>query len=169
MRGYNRVIIMGNLTRDPEIRYTQNQTAVASLSVACNRSVRQPDGSYKDQADFVPVTLWGKSAEAVQKYMSKGSGILVEGRITTNSYTAKDGTKKYVTQVNGESFQFVGGKADGNQQSGGQHQPGSQSRSGSRNKAAAGWGGQDFYCGPVDIDTLEASPQTEAESADIPF
>lgn len=101
----NHVIIAGNLTRDIELRYTSSQRPYARFSVAVNRSVKQPDGSYKDVADFIPVQIWGKTAENCGRYLKKGDNVLIEGRISTRSYEA-NGEKKFVVEVQGDSVQF---------------------------------------------------------------
>lgn len=105
-RGYNRSIIMGNLARDPVVRYTQSKTAVASFTVASNRSVKDGD-SYKDVADYIPVVVWDKLAENAEKFLKKGSGVLVEGRIQTRSYEDQQGNKKYVTEVVANNMIFL--------------------------------------------------------------
>ena len=105
----NSVILAGNLTRDVQCRYTSNNKAVASISIAVNRSVKQSDGTWKDVPDYIPVVLWGKNAENAGKFLHKGDNILVRGRVTTRSYEANtpSGTeKKYVTEVIAEDIQF---------------------------------------------------------------
>ena len=79
MRGFNKAIIMGNVTRDPEIRYTASQKAVASFSVAVNRSWKDANGALREEVAFIPVVVWGKPAETCERYMKKGAGVLVEG------------------------------------------------------------------------------------------
>ena len=101
----NRVVLAGNLTREIELKYTGSQKAYAKFSVAVNRSVKQSDGSYKDVADFIPVTVWGKNAENCERYLKKGDNVLVEGRISTRSYEA-NGEKKFVVEVVAETVQF---------------------------------------------------------------
>ena len=108
MRGFNRAIIMGNVARDPEIRYTATQKAVASFSVAVNRSWKDANGELREEVNFIPVVVWGKAAETCERYMKKGAGVLVEGRINTRSYESKTGEKRYVTEIVADNFQFVG-------------------------------------------------------------
>lgn len=112
MRGYNKAIIMGNVARDPEIRYTATQRAVASFSVAVNRSWKDQNGEIREEVCFIPVVVWGKGAEICERYLKKGGGILVEGRINVRSYEAKTGEKRYVTEIVADNFQFVGGRRD---------------------------------------------------------
>lgn len=95
----NSVWILGNLARDPVIRATRTGRGVASFTVAVNRNYTTPQGETKELTDWVNVTAWGALAEAVGNQLHKGSRVLVEGRYSTRSYDAKDGTKRYVTEV----------------------------------------------------------------------
>ena len=105
---------MGNVTRDPDIRYTVAQKAVATFTVAVNRSWRDQNGEIREDVAFIPVVVWGKTAELCEKYLRKGSGVLVEGRINTRSYEAKaTGEKRYVTEVVADTLQFVGARPEG--------------------------------------------------------
>ena len=153
MKGYNRVTLMGNLTRDPEVRYTQNGMACARFSLAVGYSRKKQDGSYEDAADFPTCVIWGKRAEVIGKYFRKGSGILVEGKIQTGSYQDKNGNKRYTTEVMVQDFNFIGGKKDG-QGSGGGHQTQAPQQG-----QSGGWGRGDF---PGDFE--DSGPE-----ADIPF
>lgn len=95
----NSVQIMGNLTRDPQVRYTQTGRAVASFSVAVNRNYTAPNGEQKQLTDFVNVVAWGPLAEAAGAQLKKATRVLVDGRYSTRSYEAQDGQKRYVTEV----------------------------------------------------------------------
>ena len=101
----NKVVLIGRLTKDPELKFTPGAgTAVTTFTIAVNRKFKregQPD------ADFIPVVVWGKQAESTANYMSKGKLISVAGRIETRSYEAKDGTKRYVTEVVAEEVHFL--------------------------------------------------------------
>ena len=113
MRGYNRVIIVGNVSREPELRYTLNKRAYVRFSVAVGYNWKDQNGELKENVDFIPVVTWGALAEFCGKYLKKGTGVLVEGRIQTGSYEAKDGTgKRYTTDVLASTVQFVGAKKD---------------------------------------------------------
>ena len=101
----NKVILMGRLVADPECKYTQNGKCVASFTLAVNRNFKGPDG--KVEADFVPVILWGKTAEVASNYVHKGQRLLVDGRLQIRSYEAKDGGKRYATEVIGENIEFI--------------------------------------------------------------
>lgn len=101
----NRVVLIGRLTKDPELRFTPgNGTAVTTLTLAVDRY--NPKAAQKE-ADFVPVVVWGKQAEATANYMNKGKLMGVSGRIQTRSYEAKDGTRRYVTEVVADEVQFL--------------------------------------------------------------
>lgn len=112
----NRVILCGRLVKDVDVRYTERGMCVASFTVACNRPAKK---DHPSEADFIPCKAFGKTAETIGNYLAKGSRILLEGRINTGSYTAKDGTKKYTTDVLLDRFEFVesrngSGSADNN-------------------------------------------------------
>lgn len=105
----NSVQLLGRLARDPEVRYTagENPTAVARFTVACNRKYKK---DAEQEADFISCIAFGKTAEFIERYFSKGSSIALNGRIQTGSYTNKDGNKVYTTDVVVESVEFVGSK-----------------------------------------------------------
>lgn len=101
----NKVVLIGRLTKDPELKFTPgNGTAVATFTIAVDRRFSK-DGNR--EADFIPVVVWGKQAESTANYMSKGKLMGVSGRIQTRSYEAKDGTRRYVTEVVAEEVQFL--------------------------------------------------------------
>lgn len=115
----NKVVLIGRLTKDPELKFTPGAgTAVTTLTLAVDRKF-QKDG--QKEADFIPVVVWGKPAESVANYMSKGKLMSVAGRIQTRSYDAKDGTKRYVTEVVADEVQFLewGDKSQASRPSGG--------------------------------------------------
>ena len=120
-RGFNKVILMGNLARDPEIRYSVDKRAMARFAVAVNNTWKDKNGELQESVDFIPVVVWGPSAENCERYLKKGSPVLVEGRIQVRSYEAKDGTgKRYSTDVVASGVTFLGGnKADAGDRSGG--------------------------------------------------
>ncbi|MGI6413460.1 MAG: single-stranded DNA-binding protein [Syntrophomonadaceae bacterium] len=97
----NRVILIGRLTRDPELRYTPNGTAVCSFTLAVSRRYK------RDEADFIPVITWMKLAEHCANYLGKGRMVAVDGRLQVRSYQAQDGQKKWITEVIGEDVQFL--------------------------------------------------------------
>ena len=101
----NKVVLIGRLTADPELRKTGNETSVASFSLAINRPT-----SNEPEVDFINVVAWEKYAENVKKYLTKGSQVAIEGRIQTRNYTDKDGNIKYVTEVVANNVEFLGSK-----------------------------------------------------------
>ena len=109
----NKVELVGRLTRDPEVRYSQgeNASAIARFSIAVNRRFKNAEGNY--DADFINCVAFGKSGEFVEKYFKKGMAIGVTGRIQTGSYTNKDGVKVYTTDVVVEETEFVESKGSG--------------------------------------------------------
>ncbi|WP_105101338.1 single-stranded DNA-binding protein [Microbulbifer pacificus] len=110
----NRTILVGRLTKDPELRYTQQGTAVANFNLAVDRPFKK-DG--QATADFVNCVAWRAPAENLANYMKKGSRIGVDGRIQTRSYEDKDGKNVFVTEVVADNIQFLETKSEGNQQS----------------------------------------------------
>ena len=101
----NKVVLIGRLTKDPELRFTPgNGTAVTNFTIAVDRRFSKEG---QKEADFIPVVVWGKQAESTANYMSKGKLIGVSGRIQTRNYEAKDGTRRYVTEVIAEEVQFL--------------------------------------------------------------
>ena len=91
---YNKVILVGNLTRDVEIRYIQNGTALAKTSIATNRRFKSQNGEQKDETCFIDITLWGRSAEIANQYLKKGSKVLVDGRLTFEQWTDQNGQNR---------------------------------------------------------------------------
>ena len=98
-RSLNRVQLIGNLTRDPELRYTPQGTAVCSFSIATNRSWTTDSGEKKDEADFHKIVAWNKLAELCSQFLAKGRKVYVEGRLTTRTWTGQDGAQKSTTEV----------------------------------------------------------------------
>ena len=106
----NKVILIGRLTRDPELRYTGSNTPVATFSLAVNRPFTNQSG--EREADFINCVVWRKLAETVKNYLSQGSQVAVEGRIQTRNYDDQNGQKRYVTEVIVENIEFVGSRRD---------------------------------------------------------
>jgi single-strand DNA-binding protein len=123
MRGYNRVIIAGNLTKDPELKYTTKGAAICEFNLAINRSWRDESGQQKEEVTFVGVKAWGKTGENIAKFLKKGRPILIEGRIAQDSWDDKQtGQKRSKTYVVAEQFQFLD-SAQGGAGSSGTAQP----------------------------------------------
>jgi len=108
----NKVLLVGRLTRDPEIRTTSGGQNVASLSMATNRFWKDKSGQRQDKTTFHNVILWGRLAEIAGQYLTKGQEAYIEGRIETRKYTAKDGTDRYITEIIAENMQ-LGSKPQG--------------------------------------------------------
>jgi single-strand DNA-binding protein len=104
----NKTIIIGNLTADPEVRYTPGGQAVANFTVATNESWKDKDGNKKEQAEFHRCVAWGRLAELCGEYLAKGRKVYVEGRLQTRSYD-KDGVTRYVTEIKAQDVQFLDG------------------------------------------------------------
>lgn len=104
----NKVFLIGRLTRDPELRYTGSNIAVASFTVAVNRNFTNQSG--EREADFINVVVWRKQAENIKNYLKQGSQIAIDGRIQTRSYDGEDGKKRYITEVVADNVQFLDSK-----------------------------------------------------------
>lgn len=104
----NKVFLIGRLTRDPELRYTSSNIAVATFSIAVDRNFLNAAG--EREADFINIVVWRKQAENVKNYMHKGSQVAIDGRIQTRSYDDTDGKKRYVTEVVADNVQFLDSK-----------------------------------------------------------
>lgn len=111
MAGFNKVFLMGNLTRDPQLSYTPNQTAVVDFGLATNRKWTSKDGERREETCFVDCRAFGRMAENINKYLTKGRPIFMEGRLTFENWTAQDGTKRSRHRVTVENFQFLPGTA----------------------------------------------------------
>ena len=108
----NKVFLTGNLTRDPEVKYTPNGKAVSKLGIAVNRRFKNAETGQTD-VDFFNLTAWEKTAEFCGRYLRKGSRVLIEGRLQTYTYTAQDGTKRSGVDIQVENIEFAGSKRDG--------------------------------------------------------
>jgi len=111
MASFNRVILVGNLTRDVDVRFTKSGTPVTDLGLAVNDRVKRND-EWIDETTFVDVTLWGRTAEIAGEYLSKGSSVLIEGRLKLDTWE-QDGQKRYKLHVVGDRMQMLGGKGGG--------------------------------------------------------
>ena len=107
MMSLNKVLLIGNLTRAPELRYTPSGTAVADLRLAVNRNYATQSGERREETCFLTVVVWGKQAESCGEYLDKGSQIFVEGRLQTRDWESKDGQKRSATEVVAERVQFM--------------------------------------------------------------
>lgn len=126
MPDLNKVMLMGNLTRDPEVRYTPKGSAVGDLSIAINRVYRTDDGQSREEVCYVDIVVWGRQAETCKEYLQKGRPIFVEGRLQLDQWES-NGEKKSKLRVVAERIQFLGG-GQGGGQGGGAPAPGASSR-----------------------------------------
>ena len=114
MASVNKVMLIGNLTRDPEVRYTPKGSAVADIGLAINRYFTMENGEKREETTFVDVVLWGRQAELAQQYLSKGRPVFIEGRLQLDSWEDKNtGQKRSKLRVVGENMQFLGSPRDG--------------------------------------------------------
>ncbi|MEW6517528.1 MAG: single-stranded DNA-binding protein [candidate division FCPU426 bacterium] len=129
MANYNRVLLMGNLTRDPELRYIPNGSAVTNLRLAVNRSYKNQAGELKEEVTYVNVVVWGKQAENCAEYLAKGSSIFVEGRLQSRQWETDDGQKRSTIEVVADRVQFLerkrsaGGESRSERPGGAEHEP----------------------------------------------
>jgi single-strand DNA-binding protein len=112
MASYNRVILVGNLTRDVEVKYTANQTAVTDIGLAVNDRRKTATGDWVDEPTFLDVTLWGRTAEIASQYLSKGSSVLIEGRLKLDTWES-EGQKRSKLRIVGDRMQMLGGRPTG--------------------------------------------------------
>ena len=168
-RGFNKVVLMGNLARDPEVRYTVEKRAWARFTVAVGYTWKNKNGEFQDATDFIPVVAWGPLGERCGRYLKKGSGVLVEGKLRVRSYDARDGSgKKYSTDVEAVDVTFVGGRKSSEDGSFGAQEP----------RAGQGFSDDgDFgksihekgFGGEFPMDFAEMEKDDKESEADIPF
>ncbi len=116
---FNKIIIVGNLGRDPELRYTPQGTAVCSFTLATNERRRDKSGEHQDVTTWFRVTLWGNQAETASKYLAKGRPVYIEGRLRVEEWTDRDNNNRYTLEVNATDMQFIGSRQDAGEFSGG--------------------------------------------------
>jgi single-strand DNA-binding protein len=112
MASLNKVFLMGNLTRDPELKHLESGNSVCNFGIAVNRKYKQGE-EWKTEVSFFNITVWGKSGENCAKYLAKGKAVLVEGRLNNRSWEAQDGTKRTATDIVADNVQFLSGKSEG--------------------------------------------------------
>ncbi|GFO53528.1 single-stranded DNA-binding protein [Geomonas sp. Red276] len=125
MASLNKVMLIGNLGKDPEVRYTPSGTAVASFSLATSDRIKNKSGEWEEKTEWHNITLWGRTAEIAGEYLSKGKTIYIEGRLQTRKWQDRDGKDRYTTEIVGEKMQMLSGKGEGGQ-GGGQRSSGSR-------------------------------------------
>jgi len=163
MASYNRVILVGNLTRDPELRYIPSGAAVSEIGLAVNDRVKKGD-QWVDETTFVDVTLWSRTAEVANEYLSKGSSVLIEGRLKLDSWE-KDGQKRSKLRVVADKMQMLGGRGGGASGGGGGGAPQRQQASGGGYR---GQGGGNSGGGGYEEYSSAPAPSTPPDD-EIPF
>lgn len=113
MAGINKVILIGNLGKDPELRYTPSGTAVASFSLATSEKWKDREGNMQDKTEWHNIVVWGRQAEIAKEYLAKGRQVYIEGRIQTRSWDDKDGNKRYTTEIIAQRLNFLGSRDQG--------------------------------------------------------
>jgi single-strand DNA-binding protein len=171
MASFNRVILIGNLTRDPELRYLQSGMAVVDLGLAVNDKRKNANGEWIEETTFIDVTVWGRTAEVAGEYLTKGSPVFIEGRLKLDTWES-EGQKRSKLKVVCEKMQLIGGKGQGGQGGPG---PGARQPMG----RPAGQAGQynqpyqnnqtDQYSQPAPPDDFGAPPSDAPSGDDIPF
>ena len=161
----NKVILIGNVGQDPEIRYTgdvNNSTKVATLRVATTERFRGRDGNPQEHTEWHSVVVWRNTADVVEKYVKKGTQLYIEGRLRTRSWDDQNGNKRYVTEIVADTLQLLGRRADAaGAPQGGNHTPGQQTYQ----KPAQ----QPVYQQPVQQPVQTAPVMNEQPDDDLPF
>ena len=163
MASFNKVMLIGNLTRDPEIKYTPKGTAIADIGLAVNRNYTTDSGEKREEVTFIDVTLWGRVAEIVGEYCKKGRPLFVEGRLQLDTWDDKaTGQKRSKLKVVGENIQLLGAREGGGGGGGGEHGEG---RSEARPQQQSRPAGRPASPPP----RAPADPDLDAPEDDIPF
>ncbi len=162
MANFNKVMLMGNLTRDPEIRYTPKGTAVCEIGMAINRYFSGESGDKREETTFVDVTLWGRTAEIAQEYLKKGRPVFIEGRLQLDSWEDKtSGQKRSKLRVVAEGMQLIGSR-DGGSAGGGRSPSPDEMEEPSRGRPSSG-GSSERSAPP------KKAPPPEPDEDEIPF
>ena len=164
MGSVNKVILVGNLGADPELKYTPSNRPLCNLSVATNEVFKDKSGARQERTEWHRVTVWGEQAETCSKYLAKGRSVYVEGRLQTRSWDDKEGKKRYSTDIVADRVVFLGGGGPGaGAQSG---EGGGARRGGSSSGNRAGWPEEQGGGGPPEaVDSAGPGPGDD----DIPF
>ncbi|MCA9096988.1 MAG: single-stranded DNA-binding protein [Planctomycetaceae bacterium] len=167
MASFNKVILMGNLTRDPQVRYTPRGSAVAEIGLAVNRTwFDKQTNSRKEEVTFIDVTLWGRDAEVAGEYLSKGRPVLIEGRLQLDSWDDKEtGQKRSKLRVVGESMTMLGSRGDGGGGGGGGNRGNYNS---GKSSGGGGGGDSDFSGGSSSGSDFDDGPQGIPDD-EVPF
>jgi single-strand DNA-binding protein len=155
MASYNKVLLLGNLTRDPEVRYTPKGTAVTDLGIAVNRQYTLDSGEKREEVTFVDVTFWGRTAEVAAEYLRKGRSVFIEGRLQLDTWDDKQtGQKRSKLKVMGEAMQMLGSRPSGTGGGGEEPEEASRGRSGGAGRS---------------VPPPKSAPPAEPDDDEIPF
>ena len=169
-RGINKVILVGNLGNDPDVKYTQGGMAITKVSLATSSVRKDKDGNQQEKTEWHRVTFFGKLGEIAGEYLKKGSQVYVEGRITYSELTGDDGQKRYFTDIVADDMQMLGGRSEGGAPGGG-----GAPREGGFQRSSGGGGGGSYGCGGGDrqqrapAQCREPAPAKPANFDDVPF
>lgn len=155
MASFNRVILLGNLTRDPELRYIPSGTAVTEIGLAVNDRYKNSSGEWVEEVTFVDVTLWARTAEVATEYLSKGSPVLIEGRLKLHTWENNEGQKRSKLRVTADRMQLLGSRGEGGGGGGGGGGPPAQQ--------------QDTQYSQQAPPAAQEGPPSEPSESDIPF
>ena len=157
---FNKVLLLGNLTRDPELRYIPSGQAVTSFTVASNRTYLAPSGEKKEDVSFVRIVTWARLAETCNEYLKKGSQVFVEGRLQSRSWEAQDGTKRSTVEVVASGVQFLGRPSTSGSQDNSTSYPEERTSSSKGSKIS----------GPVSAEpSINVSEEELVPDSDVPF
>lgn len=157
----NKVLLMGNLTRDPEVKYTPKGTAVCDLGLAINDSYKAQDGTIKETVTFVDVEVWGRTAENCKQYLSKGRPVFVEGQLKLDQWESPQGEKKSKMRVRADRVQFLGG--------GGERREGGGGTGGGERRSYSGGGGESEKPAARPASNASEDRPPMPDDDDIPF
>ncbi len=157
MASFNRVVLVGNVVRDIELKYTQGGTAVTEIGLAVNDRRKSQSGEWIEETTFVDVTLWGRTAEVASEYLSKGRPVLIEGRLKLDKWKSEDGQNRSKLRVVGERMVMLGSRDGGGGGGGGGGRPQGQGFNESE------------YSAPATADTGPPPSESEAGGDDLPF
>jgi single-strand DNA-binding protein len=162
MAGVNKVIILGNLGKDPEMRYQPNGGAIANFNVATSETFKDKEGNKQERTEWHRVVLFGRTAEVAAEYLRKGSTAYIEGRLQTRKWTDKEGQERYTTEIVGDRLQLVGGRNGGQGNHDEDDEPRGNSRTQSVNQRSAPSQNSAGGNGSYQLDQ-------ELDDSDIPF
>lgn len=143
MASVNKCTFIGNLTKDPEVKYLASGDAVANASIACNEQWKNKAGEKQESVEYVNLVFYGRTAEIAGEYLKKGASIYVEGKMKTRKWQAKDGTDRYSTEIIVGEMKMLGGKPSGDQESG-RPAPANSTQPATTSKPGMGWGDLDI-------------------------